>query len=569
MHPNSHKIDSLKTYRFKVSGTTCEHCAKSIEDNLHHIEGVQAKVSLETEIAQVSAVEAVSRDLLVTAIEEVGFKVTGEDLEDCSSAETASSDDNGLEGNPIKENQPLHVAIIGSGSGAFAAAIKAAEQGAKVTIIEASDVIGGCCVNVGCVPSKIMIRSAHLAQHQRHNPFPGIADHVPEIDRKLLAQQQQSRVDELRAAKYESILASNPSLTLVKGFATFKNNNMLVVTQKDGSTSELAADRILIATGSKPFIPLIEGIDSVPYWTSTEALFAEKLPEHLVIVGSSVVAVELAQAYQRLGTQVTLLARHTLLYSEDPALGESLQQAFESEGMTVLTHTQAQSVAFENEQFELLLNNGKLTCDQLLIAAGRHPNTEQLNLDNTNVEIDKLGAVIVDANLRTTQENIFASGDCSTMPQFVYVAAAAGTRAAINMTGGNAELDLSTMPAVIFTDPQVATVGLTEGEANAKGIKTVSRHLDLKNVPRALANYETQGFLKLVVNDETQELIGAQILAENAGEMIQTAVLAIHNQMTIDALASQLFPYLTMVEGIKLCAQTFAKDVSQLSCCAG
>ena len=183
----------------------------------------------------------------------------------------------------------------------------------------------------------------------------------------------------------------------------------------------------------------------------------KKLPEHLVIVGSSVVAVELAQAYQRLGTQVTLLARHTLLYSEDPALGESLQQAFESEGMTVLTHTQAQSVAFENEQFELLLNNGKLTCDQLLIAAGRHPNTEQLNLDNTNVEIDKLGAVIVDANLRTTQENIFASGDCSTMPQFVYVAAAAGTRAAINMTGGNAELDLSTMPAVIFTDPQVAT----------------------------------------------------------------------------------------------------------------
>jgi mercuric reductase len=149
------------------------------------------------------------------------------------------------------------------------------------------------------------------------------------------------------------------------------------------------------------------------------------------------------------------------------------------------------------------------------------------------------------------------------------VAAAAGTRAAINMTGGNAELDLSTMPAVIFTDPQVATVGLTEDEANAKGIKTVSRHLDLENVPRALANYETQGFLKLVVNDETQELIGAQILAENAGEMIQTAVLAIHNQMTIDALASQLFPYLTMVEGIKLCAQTFAKDVSQLSCCAG
>jgi mercuric reductase len=137
------------------------------------------------------------------------------------------------------------------------------------------------------------------------------------------------------------------------------------------------------------------------------------------------------------------------------------------------------------------------------------------------------------------------------------------------MTGGDATLDLSTMPAVIFTDPQVATVGLTEAQANAQGISTISRHLDLENVPRALANFDTQGFVKLVVNSDNQQLIGAQILAPEGGEMIQTAVLAIHNKMTIDELAGQLFPYLTMVEGLKLCAQTFAKDVSQLSCCAG
>jgi len=155
------------------------------------------------------------------------------------------------------------------------------------------------------------------------------------------------------------------------------------------------------------------------------------------------------------------------------------------------------------------------------------------------------------------------------MPQFVYVAAAAGTRAAINMTGGDAKLDLSNMPVVIFTDPQVATVGLSEDIANAQGIKTISRKLDLENVPRALANFETQGFVKLVVNSENQQIIGCQIIAAEAGEMIQTALLAIANNMTIDSLASQLFPYLTMVEGLKLCAQTFSKDVSQLSCCAG
>jgi mercuric reductase len=470
--------------------------------------------------------------------------------------------------NNTNPETPLHVAIIGSGSAAFACAIKAAEQGARVTIIEAGT-LGGCCVNVGCVPSKIMIRSAQLAQQQRDNPFCGLENQPPIIDRKLLAQQQQSRVDELRQAKYQSILESNPALTLVNGRAQFKDSTTLTITHRDNTQSELSADRILIATGSKPYIPAIEGIESVSYWTSTEALFAETLPQHLVVIGSSVVAVELAQAYQRLGSQVTLLARHSLLYQEDPALGTGLQQAFEAEGMVVLTDTQAQAVTFADNQFELLLNNGKLSCDKLLIAAGREPNTARLNLEKAGVETDKKQAIIVDAQLKTTVKHIYSAGDCSTMPQFVYVAAAAGTRAAINMTGGDATLDLSTMPAVIFTDPQVATVGLTEAQANAKGISTISRQLDLSNVPRALANFDTQGFVKLVVNKDNQQLIGAQILAHEAGEMVQTAVLAIHNKMTIDALAGQLFPYLTMVEGLKLCAQTFNKDVSQLSCCAG
>ena len=155
------------------------------------------------------------------------------------------------------------------------------------------------------------------------------------------------------------------------------------------------------------------------------------------------------------------------------------------------------------------------------------------------------------------------------MRQFVYVAAAAGTRAAINMTGGVAQLNVSTMPAVIFTDPQVATVGVTEAQATEQGIKTIARQLDLENVPRSLANFETQGFVKIVAKQDSMQIIGVQILAPDAGEIIQTAVLAIANNMTTTDLAGLLFPYLTMVEGLKLCAQTFAKDVSELSCCAG
>ena len=462
--------------KLDVKGMTCNSCENHISDYLKAIKGVNdVCVSYPNKNAIIDT--GLNPSIIIKAIESIGYTATIENSADACC-----------------ETGQLHVAIIGSGSGAFAAGIKAAEEGARVTIIEADEVIGGCCVNVGCVPSKIMIRSAHLAQHQRSNPFPGIKNHEPEITRSLLAQQQQSRVDELRMAKYESILEKNPALTLIKGFAKFKDKNTLVIDKEDGESQELIADRILIASGSKPFIPPITGIENVPYWTSTEALFSEELPETMTVVGSSVIALEIAQAYQRLGTQVTLLARHSLLYNQDPVLGENLKKILESEGMIVKTQTQAQKVVFIDDQFYIILNNGEIYTDRLLIAAGREANTENLNLENINLATDKKGAIIVNEKLQTNINNIYAVGDCSTMPQFVYVAAAAGTRAAINMTGGEAKLDLSTMPAVIFTDPQVATVGLTEDEAQSKGISTISRQLELEHVPRSLANFETSIF---------------------------------------------------------------------------
>jgi len=469
-----------------------------------------------------------------------------------------------------KNETQLHIAIIGSGSGAFSAAIKAAENGARITLVEGSDVIGGCCVNVGCVPSKILIRAAQLAEQQRNNPFIGLENHAPQLNRALLAQQQSSRVDELRQAKYQSILEKNPALTLLKGYARFKNKNTLIIRNNQGIEHELNADKILIATGSTPTIPPINGLVDTPYWTSTEALFSKEMPKHLVVIGSSVIALEIAQAHRRLGAKVTIIARHTLLYKEDPLLGEELTNAFIQEGINVLINTQAEHINHNGELFTLTLHNGEqIQCDKLLISTGRHSNTEKLNLAAVEVITQKNGSIIVNDKMMTSTANIYAVGDCTNLPQFVYVAAASGSRAAINMTGGEANLDLSTMPAVIFTDPQVATVGLSEQEAQIQGISTVSRVLTMDNVPRALANFSTDGFIKLVAEQHTGKLIGAQILAHEGGELIQSAALAIHNKMTVEDLAGQLFPYLTMVEGLKLCAQTFNKDVSELSCCAG
>ena len=464
----------------------------------------------------------------------------------------------------------MKVAIIGSGSAAFSCAISAAEKGGKVTIIESANVIGGCCVNVGCVPSKILIRSAQLAHQQCNNPFDGIKKQEPILDWQQLLSQRQQRVEELRGAKYENILKQNPALSLVKGRAKLVNAHTLKVSAPDGNEQEITADKILIATGSKPAIPPIEGLSDTPYWTSTEALFSEALPKHLAIIGSSIVAVEIAQAYRRLGAEVTILARSSLLFREDPLLGETLTTVFEQEGIRILNQTQAKAVSFKHEKFTIETEaHGNIIADRLLVATGRTPNTENLNLKDVGVITEKNGAIQVNDHMQTNIPHIYAAGDCSTMPQLVYVAAAAGTRAAMNMMGGDETLDLTTVPSVIFTDPQVATVGLSEQEAHIKGIETDSRVLPLDNVPRALANFDTNGFVKLVVESGTRRLIGAQIIAHEGGEFIQTATLAIRSRMTVNDLANQLFPYLTMGEAIKLCAQTFNKDIKKLSCCAG
>ena len=537
-----------------ITGMTCDHCATSVKQALLTVAGVtHADVSYPEATARVEVDADIPASVLLDAVRAKGYgaEVGGDAC--CTAPQTAAK---------------LCVAIIGTGSAAFAAAIRAVEEGAEVTVIEAST-IGGTCVNVGCVPSKILIRAAHVAHLQAQHPFPGLAKHAPSLNRQALVAQQQARVEELRHAKYESILETNPGIKLLRGFARFEDAKTLVARQPDGTEKRITPDRILIATGRSPQIPDVPGLASMPFWTSTEALIATETPAHLIVYGGSVVALELAQAFLRLGSRVTLIARGKLLSKEDPAIGEGLKAALEEEGMRVITNTAVKAVRFDGKVFELETSAGTLSGDRLLVATGRKPNTAALALDRAGVTTDTSGAIVVDDHLRTSVPHIYAAGDCTNAPQFVYVAAAAGTRAAINMTGGDAALNLSVVPAVVFTDPQVATVGLTEAQASKLGMTTDSRTLTLDNVPRALANFDTRGFIKLVAERKTGRLLGAQVLAGEGGEIIQTAALAIRNRMSVADLAGQFFPYLTMVEGLKLCAQTFTKDVKQLSCCAG
>ena len=560
------------THVLDITGMTCDACASHVRTALLSVPGVQAaEVSYPQRTARVSGTTTLDPGLLATAVQAAGYGLTpkaGAPIGTHTEQVASSTRVPDAGSHVLADGLPLRIAVVGSGGGAMAAALKAAELGATVTLVERG-LIGGTCVNVGCVPSKILIRAAHIAHLRRESPFDaGLSATPAVVNRPRLLAQQQGRVEELRHAKYEVILSGIPAITVVHGEARFKDGHTLTVDLAEGGERLVSFDRCLIATGASASVPPVPGLKETPYWTSTEALASDRMPPRLAVIGSSVVAVELAQAFARLGSRVTILARRTLLVREDPAIGEAVTEP-SAEGITVLPYTQASAVSFKDDEFTLVTSHGEVRADRLLVASGRPPNTRGLGLDAVGVALDARGAIVVDDHMRTSAPDVYATGDCTDRPQFVYVAAAGGTGAAINMTGGDATLDLTTMPAVVFTDPQVATVGLSEAEARLRSIETDSRTLPLDAVPRALVNFDTRGFIKLVTEAGTGRLLGVQIVAPEAGEVIQAAALAIRARMTVHELADQLFPYLTMVEGLKLAAQTFTKDVSQLSCCAG
>jgi mercuric reductase len=241
-----------------------------------------------------------------------------------------------------------------------------------------------------------MIRAAQMAHQQAHHSFRGIGKSAPAIDRAALVMQQQRRVKELRHDKYESILETNPGINLMRGRAHFIDEDTIEVAKPDGTKQRIMADRVLIASGRSPSIPATRGLAGTPYWTSTTALVARQLPRHFIVYGASVVAVELAQAFLRLGSGVTMIARSTVLSKEDPAIGAGLQATLEAEGMRILTHARVDSVHHDGTLFHVESGDKLLTGDHLLVATGRQANTADLNLQAAGVDVDPTGAVIID-----------------------------------------------------------------------------------------------------------------------------------------------------------------------------
>lgn len=458
------------------------------------------------------------------------------------------------------------LAVIGAGSAGFSAAITAAELGARVALI-GHGTIGGTCVNVGCVPSKTLIRAAEtLHQARTAARFAGIEARVGLIDWSATVAQKDELVGALRQAKYKDLLAAYEGITYVEGRARLATDGVLV------EGKPLRAGKVVITTGARPALPSIPGIEEVSYLTSTTALEIEKLPRSLLIVGGGYIGCELAQLFARAGVAVTIACRRGLLPEAEPEIGAALTRYFETEGVTVRSGLEYRQIRGTEDGVIALAedNDVRLEAERVLIASGRRPNTEEMGLAEAGVALLPNGGIEVDDRLRTTKAGVYAAGDVTGRDQFVYMAAYAARLAAENaLNGDSRRYDNAAMPAVVFTDPQVASVGLTEAAARQAGHRVKTSLLPLDQVPRALAARDTRGLIKLVAEEETDRLLGAHILAPEGADSIQTAVLAIKQGLTVAELAETIFPYLTTVEGLKLAAQTFTRDVAKLSCCAG
>lgn len=545
---------SIQTIKLEIKGMTCEHCAQTINKKVSQLNGIISKaVSYPEKKAEFEFdADIVSKSEIINSINSIGnYRVVGE----------AESNKN--------KNVNYDLIIIGGGSAAFAAAIKASELGKRVLMINDGLPIGGTCVNVGCVPSKTLIRTAEQFYNANHPNFSSIKTSNNKIDFKEVIRQKTELVEELRQHKYINVLKDDSNVTILKAYGRLIAKNTI---EADGK--KYFAEKILIATGSTTFVPDIPGLKGINYLTNETLYDLEELPEHLIVIGGRYIALENAQMFARLGSKVTILQRSfRILPDEMPDVTETLKDYLEDEGIEIKTDAKIKSI--ENKNGKVIAN--ALVKDEeeiiegthLFLATGRKGNTKGFGLEELGIETHKNNFIKTDEFMKTSVPNIYAAGDVTGEYLFVYSAAYEGALAVENMFGENqTKKDYSVFPWIIFTDPQVAGVGMDENQAYENKIDYEVSTIQLKDVPRSIAARNTKGFIKLIRNKENDKLIGARIVAPEGSELLMEIALAIKYGATVKELKQIFHPYLTLSEGIKLAAISFDKDVSKLSCCA-
>ncbi|HWP29915.1 MAG TPA: mercury(II) reductase [Chloroflexota bacterium] len=476
-----------------------------------------------------------------------------------------------------KMAERFDLVILGSGSTAFAAALRAAELG-KTGVMTEARTLGGTCVNRGCLPSKNLIEAARLYWEAQHPRYPGLQPAKLGLDFRELIRQKDAVVHDYRDRKYASLVEGAEQIKVYEGHAAFVSPTAVAV---DGRVLE--GQHFLIATGTRPAVPAIEGLDQVPYLTS-DLLTADEpqelwdLPRSLVVLGGGYIALELGQMFHRFGTEVTILQRGPRILREyEPEVARALTDILRDEGVKLVTGVQVRRVFQEHGAIVVVGEQGgaeqRFRAERLLVAAGRTPNSDCIGLERAGVERDAWGFVRVNDELQTNVPHIWAAGDVigrQTDSQLATpVGAHDGALAALNaLTGARRKVDHTVIPRTIFTDPQVAVVGLTDAEATAQGYRCWCSTIPVALVPRAGAVRDTRGIVKMVADADTNRVLGVSLVMRDAGEVIHEAAMGLRLGATLDDFIDLVHVYPTMAEALKLVAISRYKDPSKLSCCA-
>ena len=567
------------TYVMAIGGMTCAHCEQSVVEALQEAGARDAQANFRHGEATFKMPGQVDdHEQLAEAVRDAGYQpgvITPIDKarkerspRGQGSTKPANTEGRAAESRPEVE---YDLAVIGSGGAAMAAAITGVESGARIVMIERGT-IGGTCVNIGCMPSKTLLRASEIYHQAAHHPFKGIETSMGRVDMASLVAQKDELVAQMRQEKYAGLI-DEYGWELIRGEARFVDEETLAVDDR-----HIKAASYLIATGADPAIPPIPGLQEAGYLTSTEALALTELPKTLFVIGAGYIALELGQLFSRLGTRITLVQRGPQLLDEyEPEIGELMREVLTRQGIEVIAGAQVERVERvdkeqNGERKVHLTVKGKNQVHQVaqvLVATGRRPNTKALNLQAAGIQVDEQSAVVVDEQLCTTNPRVWAAGDVTLAPQFVYVASHEGKLAAENaLKGAGRAIDFTALPAVIFTSPQVAVVGLTEQQARAQGRAIKSTVLPLDVVARAQVNHDAVGFIKMVAEEGSNRILGVHMVGENAGDVIYAGTLAVKYGLTVQDLVESFAPYLTMAESLKLAAQSFDRDIHKLSCCA-
>jgi len=538
----------------EVAGMTCTGCEHHVTAALERAGAGQVSADFRVGVARFALPEGVGEAALRAAVTAAGY--TPGRLRAASHAAAAGAGD-----------ADCDLLVLGAGSAAFAAAIRGRDAGYRVALAEAGT-LGGTCVNVGCVPSKALLAAGAAYWAAGHHPFAGITTSAGRVDLAALVAQKDDLVDALRQEKYADLVDAY-GFEVLRGHAAFTGPDTVEVAGR-----AIRPGAVLIATGASPAAPPIPGLAEAGYLTSTTALDLKAVPRRLAVIGANAIGLELGQFFLHLGSAVTFLdVADRITPFEEPEVSQALAGVLAGQGATIHAPAQVRAVERDGDVRRVRAIAGGtetvIDADEVLVATGRAPNTAGLGLEAAGVATSARGAVVVDAQLHTTNPRVWAAGDVTGAPQFVYVAAYQGALAAGNaLLGESQEADLAGLPRVIFTSPPAAGAGLTEAQARTAGYQVTISVLPATAVPRALVNHDTSGVTKLVADAATGALLGASVVGEGAGDVIQSAVLAIRRHLTAAELAATFHPYLTTAESLKLAAQAFTRDVARLSCCA-